>query len=441
MSLDPGARPRRGPTGPAGPGLVIESATARVDVLACDAAGLPLARAVEDVSHGHTRRLTPLVTRVLREAGLEPRALAWTAADLGPGSFTGVRVGLATAEAIALAAGVPVRGASSLAALALAAAMTRPPAGGRELLVPLVPGGRRDVYAGFFHADARGRLALMAAPRVATTAAVIEAVAEARALLPRNAAIRFLGPGAAREREALERAFPGAAEAPWRAEGLSALDLALAVRVPLGPAVGLPAAGEEPRPLYVRSAQAEERVRRAALAGQEPRLRPLELADLPAVAALEERVFSDAWPESFFREELAHPLAYARIAATPELPLAGYLLAWVGPDAAHIGNLGVAPEARRRGVARALLDDLLARARAAGAPEVTLEVRASNFAAQALYRGHGFRLAGLRRGYYRDTGEDALVMAWRAADVNASAGGPGHGSGAAAGPPSTSDHG
>ena len=60
-----------------------------------------------------------------------------------------------------------------------------------------------------------------------------------------------------------------------------------------------------------------------------------------------------------------------------------------------------------------LLADLLDRARALGCEALSLEVRVSNFAAQGLYRAHGFRLAGSRRGYYRDTGEDALVMEWR----------------------------
>jgi hypothetical protein len=68
-----------------------------------------------------------------------------------------------------------------------------------------------------------------------------------------------------------------------------------------------------------------------------------------------------------------------------------------------------------------LLEDLLERARAVAAESLTLEVRVANFAAQALYRAYGFRLAGLRRGYYRDTGEDALVMAWRAPGVGGSA--------------------
>ncbi len=392
------------------PGLVIESATAHVEVLVCAPDGAALAHEAEDVGHGHTRRLTPLVTQALARAQVEPRALGWIAADLGPGSFTGVRVGLATAEALALAADAPVLGASALAALALSSGASR------ALLVPLVPGGRHDLYAGFFRADLRGRVTLLAAPRVAALPALLESVAEARALLPRGSGLRFVGPGAAREREALERFAPGSTGPEWRFAGLSAADLAAAVRSGLGPAAGLPVPGEEARPLYVRSAQAEERVRRAALAARPIRIRDFAEPDLPVVAAIERRIFSDAWPESFFREELSQAMAWGRVAEA-DGGLAGYLLAWVGAGAGHVGNLGVVPEARRRGVARALLEDLLERAAAVGATTLTLEVRVSNFAAQALYRAFGFRLAGLRRGYYRDTGEDALTMAWTAADA------------------------
>ena len=163
------------------------------------------------------------------------------------------------------------------------------------------------------------------------------------------------------------------------------------------------------------------------------------------MVAVERRVFSDAWPESFFREELSQAMAWARVAEA-DGALAGYLLAWVGAGAGHVGNLAVVPEARRRGVARALLEDLLEHAGAAGAASLTLEVRVSNFAAQALYRAFGFRLAGLRRGYYRDTGEDALIMAWTAAEAGVAAaasggGGPAQGAGTPAGRPITSNPG
>jgi ribosomal-protein-alanine acetyltransferase/tRNA threonylcarbamoyl adenosine modification protein YeaZ len=425
---------------PPGPGLAIEAATAHVEVLACGPDGAVRAHEVEDVGHGHTRRLTPLVTRALAGAGLDARSLAWVAADLGPGSFTGVRVGLATAEALALAAGAALRGASSLAALALSCGAER------ALVVPLGPGGRHDVYAGFFRADTRGRVTLLAAPMVGPVEAVLAMSAEAGAALPGGWPVRFVGPGAAREREALERARPGATGPAWRFAGLSALDLAAAVRSGLGPAAGLPEPGRAPVPLYVRSAQAEERVRRAALAGRTIRLRDLAAADVPAAAAVERRVFSDPWPESCFHSELSQANAWARV-AEQDGALAGYLLAWLGAGTGHVGNLAVVPEARRHGVARALLADLFERARAAGVARITLEVRAANFAAQALYRAHGFRLAGLRRGYYRDTGEDALVMAWQDPDAGDPSGADGPGGGAApgpggsAGPPSTSNPG
>ena len=133
-----------------GPGLAIESATEHVEVLAVNAAGETVATRVEEVGHGHTRRLAVLCREVLAAGGVAPGELRWIAADLGPGSFTGVRVGLATAVALALPANAEVRGISSLAALAHTCGARR------ALVVPLVPAGRRDLYAGFFRADTRG---------------------------------------------------------------------------------------------------------------------------------------------------------------------------------------------------------------------------------------------------------------------------------------------
>lgn len=384
-------------------GLAIETATGHVEVAVCGPDDTVLAHEIEEVAHGHTRRLAPLVACALDHAGVGAQALEWVAADLGPGSFTGVRVGLATAEALAMAAGAKLRGASSLAALALSCGARR------ALVVPLVPAGRRDCYAGFFRADPRGQVHLLAAPRVGPTGVLIEAAREALALAPGN--VRFVGPGAARERDALEEAFPGSCAAPWRAEGLSALDLARAARLARGPAAGLPEGDGPPQPLYVRPAQAEERVRRRVTAALPTDVRDMTTADVPEVAAIERRVFSDPWPASFFMGELDTRGVYARIAER-DARIAGYSVSWLAHGVGHLGNLAVILEARRHGVARALLEDLLGRARALGVGHVTLEVRVSNFAAQWLYLGYGFRLAGLRRRYYRDTGEDALVMEW-----------------------------
>ncbi len=408
---DEGAAPAPDAGTAAGPGLVLESATSHVEVAVAREGGGFASHLREEIGHGHTRRLSVLAGEALARAGVKPSQLAWVAADLGPGSFTGVRVGLATAAALSLAGGARRLGASSFASLAHAAGARR------ALVVPLVPAGRRDLYAGFFRADARGKVALLAAPRVGDLDAVLAAVDEALALLP-SAAVRFVGPGAGRERERLEGAFEGSTFPAWRHEGLSAEDLARAATAGLGPAAGLPARPGDLEPLYVRPPQAEERVRHRIEGRTPPRLRPFTEADLPVATALENRVFSDPWPESFFRGEIAQPFAYARVAerAVPgsDPAFAGYLLAWLGEEEAHLGNLAVVPEHRRAGVARALVEDLQRAARERGAGSVSLEVRAGNFAAQELYRGLGFRLAGLRRGYYRDTGEDALLMTWRA---------------------------
>ncbi|MEO5616249.1 MAG: tRNA (adenosine(37)-N6)-threonylcarbamoyltransferase complex dimerization subunit type 1 TsaB [Candidatus Eisenbacteria bacterium] len=397
----------------AGPGLVLESATEHVEV-AVAIHGLEFAAHLrEDVGHGHTRRLAVLAGGALAQAGVAAGDLRWIAADLGPGSFTGVRVGLATASALALAAGARVLGASSLAALAHAAGARR------ALVIPLVQAGRRDLYAGFFRADTRGKVTLLAAPRVGDLDSVFAAVDEVSALAP-GAVIRFIGPGAARERERLEGAFEGSTFPAWRHEGLSAEDLARAATAGLGPAAGLPAAEGMMEPLYVRPAQAEESVRRRVSGLVPLSIRPFLPDDIPLATTLENLVFSDPWPESFFRSEIGQALAYARVAergvaepGRPESTFAGYLLAWLGDEEAHLGNLAVAPAHRRSGVARALVEDLLSAVRARGSRTVALEVRTGNSAAQALYRAHGFRLAGLRRGYYRDTGEDALIMMWR----------------------------
>jgi ribosomal-protein-alanine N-acetyltransferase len=89
--------------------------------------------------------------------------------------------------------------------------------------------------------------------------------------------------------------------------------------------------------------------------------------------------------------------------------VAGFVVAWRVLDELHVADLAVRPERRRRGVARALLEDL--KAAGPGVSWIGLEVRASNAAALALYRGLGFSESGVRKGYYADTGEDAVLMA------------------------------
>jgi ribosomal-protein-alanine N-acetyltransferase len=91
----------------------------------------------------------------------------------------------------------------------------------------------------------------------------------------------------------------------------------------------------------------------------------------------------------------------------------GYVCVWEIADEVHVTNIAVHPAHRRRGIARGMLDLLLAESRARDLRLIVLEVRPSNQEAIALYESFGFRVTGRRRGYYYDTGEDALVMETR----------------------------
>ena len=90
--------------------------------------------------------------------------------------------------------------------------------------------------------------------------------------------------------------------------------------------------------------------------------------------------------------------------------IVGYLCLWEVADEVHITNVAVRPDARRQGIARALLSSVVDNARARAFKVVVLEVRPSNDHARMLYESFGFRVVGRRHGYYYDTGEDALVM-------------------------------
>jgi len=138
-------------------------------------------------------------------------------------------------------------------------------------------------------------------------------------------------------------------------------------------------------------------------------VRPLRVADLPAVVAIERASFLSPWSEEMLAEEIAQHQGVSLAAARPGDVVAAYVLCRLYGDMWHVLSLAVAPKERRRGAGRLLMERFLALADTTGVP-ATLEVRPSNHAAVGLYEQIGFEIAGTRRGYYGDTGEDALMM-------------------------------
>jgi ribosomal-protein-alanine N-acetyltransferase len=138
-------------------------------------------------------------------------------------------------------------------------------------------------------------------------------------------------------------------------------------------------------------------------------VRNLGYSDLPQVIAIERRAFATPWSLSMYVRELSKPSSIC-LAAVEAKRLRGYLICARYADVWHLMNIAVDPALRRRGIATMLLEAMIERA--GPAESFTLEVRPSNGGAITLYESFGFRTAGMRKRYYSDTGEDAVIM-WR----------------------------
>jgi len=142
-------------------------------------------------------------------------------------------------------------------------------------------------------------------------------------------------------------------------------------------------------------------------------LRKLELRDLSAIETIERQSYPTPWSRSMFASELAKPSSLSLGAFETEAKtLVGYLIISRYVDAWHVMNVAVAPDRRRCGIARTLLDRLFEVTASDERRGYTLEVRVSNEGAIKLYEELGFHSRGVRRGYYTDNREDALIM-WR----------------------------
>ena len=167
-------------------------------------------------------------------------------------------------------------------------------------------------------------------------------------------------------------------------------------------------------------------------------VRPMTLADVDQVMEIEREAFPTQWPPTSFRRELQNRLAHYFVARDDKVRVGGptpqvnrgwfqrlfrsqppqqeapLLVAmggmWMLYDEAHITTVAVREAYRRQGIGELLLLKAIERAQELGAGVMTLEVRASNLAAQTLYEKCGFRRLGVRRGYYSDNHEDGIIM-------------------------------
>ena len=395
---------------------MLACAVARVDNGAVDvlAAGDHLCRRRANVE------LVGTCQDTLAAAGLKMADVDAVLVGRGPGSFTGVRIGIATAKGLACGAGVGLYGTSALDAMAQTAWL----AGTRGRLAVVADAMRGEVYPGIYELDEKGT------HRTFTAESVVKADACVAELAARADAGELIlsGNGLLKYAEKFAAAGFGAnrctAQDAWwpTGEGLvrAAAEAGVFAEQNGDPALVLP--------IYTRLSDAEENERTRlglkepatveltgvddALAGIHCQLRPMTLNDVAPVAALEAQVFSDEnhepWSEKVFYEDVSthnHVWWVAHDRGT----IIGYAGGAVVADELQIANVAVAAERRREKIAARLLGRVAYDAQMLGATWASLEVEVGNNGAEALYRGLGFEEAGVRPNYY-GAGIDARIM-------------------------------
>ena len=382
-------------------------------------------------------QLLPRIDALLAEQGVARGELACIVVGRGPGSFTGVRIAMATAKGVASALGVGLVGVSSLDAVAWNAQA----AGVRGPLAVVADAMRKEVYPVRYQLTGEG-VCRLGADRVVKAEA---AAAELAACATETPRLAVTGDALAKYADLFAPAGEPLPSELWAPTGRGLLQ-ALQAAWRAGEADPFDAARHNPAfalPVYTRLSDAEEN-ERIRLAKNDPKnlaagvqdvaprrdqrasmhdtailnarpaadgivYKPLDAAHAAAVSALEAQVMgSDAWNEHLVADELPRPDRVWWAAYDGE-QLLGYAGGWVVDGQVQILKVGVDPSQRRRGIARELLARVAADARDLGAATCSLEVRAGNVGAQAFYEALGFHTLGTRPRYYSD-GEDALIM-------------------------------
>ena len=359
---------------------------------------------------------TQLLVRIdelLQAHGIEREGISCVACGRGPGSFTGVRICMATAKGVAEALEVPLVGVSTPDAIAWGLQL----AGLRGEALVVADAMRREVYPVRYNIDE--------ASIVRCNADVVVKAADQAEKLAASDGLLIAGDALGKYSELFSHAGTFVDEKLWTAQG-SGLLAALQDSWQQGLADPFDVVRHDPAyllPVYTRLSDAEENERarlahpaarnlRTGVQASRIEYRPLDAAQADRVARLEAQIMgSDAWTSALVADELGRRDRTWWAAVDGEMnQLVGYAGGWVVDGELQILKVGCAPVWRRRGIARMLLGRVAADARDLGARTASLEVRVSNAGAQEFYRTLGFENRGKRPHYYSNR-EDAFVLA------------------------------
>lgn len=393
-------------------------------VLAIDSSGLTATVAiVEDdqtiaeyttnYKKTHSQTLLPMIDEMVRMVDADLKEIDAIAVAGGPGSFTGLRIGSATAKGLGLALDKPLIHVPTVDAMAYSMY------GCKDIICPIMDARRKQVYTGLysFSHKKNGDGGLYDEPvfqvlRMQMAVPVEELI---RHLNVYRRRVVFLGDGVPVYKEMLAEGLkvPYSFAPSFMNRQRAAAVGALGIRYY---EAGRYEAAAEFKPEYLRKSQAErERAEREKNAV--PKVRRMTMEDGAAVAEMEHQLFPDAWSEKSILETLEQTNTICLIAEKAGRT-AGYLLAYTAADEAEIARIAVVKELQRQGAARALLAELESVCGSEGIKKILLDVRSGNGAARALYTSTGFKEDGIRQRFYENPVEDAILMS-RELEINA----------------------
>lgn len=386
-------------------------------VLAIDSSGLTATVAVvEDTQtvaeytinykKTHSQTLLPMIDEVVKMTELDLNTIDAIAVSGGPGSFTGLRIGSATAKGLGFALNKPLIHVPTVDGLAYNVY------GCEDIICPIMDARRNQVYTGIYTFSKKagtkeGSNLVEPVFQVIKMQMAVSIEELAERLNRYRRPVVFLGDGVPvyenilAEKLTVPYSFAPAYMNRQRAAVVGTLGIQYYK-------AGKFETAEEHRPDYLRVSQAErERAQREKEA--EIIVRELKVEDSAAVAEMEQQIFSDPWSEKSVMETVQQKQSVC-FAAEKAGHILGYLLVYHAADEAEIARIAVQKEARRQGAAGKLMQALEHYCEEHKMEKLLLDVRESNEAARSFYTKNGFVEDGIRQGFYTNPSEDAVLM-------------------------------
>lgn len=386
-------------------------------VLAIDSSGLTASVAVVedsrtiaeytvDYKKTHSQTLLPMIDEVAKMTELEPSDIDAIAVSGGPGSFTGLRIGSATAKGLGLALDKPLIHVPTVDGLAYQVY------GCGDIICPIMDARRNQVYTGIYTFSAKagkkeGTREVEPVFQVLRMQMAIAVEDLIRRLNNYNRPVVFLGDGVPVYREMLSAGLevPYSFAPSYMNRQRAAVIGALGIRYYKA---GKYETAMEHQPEYLRQSQAErERAQRERTA--KTLIREMKAEDAAAVAEIEYQTFPDHWSQNAVLDTLSNPQTVCLLAEKAG-KAAGYLLAYLAGGEAEIARIAVSEGLKRQGIGKKLLQLLEETCKEKQVGRLLLDVRESNREARAFYQKMAFQEDGVRKGFYQSPAEDAVLM-------------------------------